>query len=244
MNKSDNAHSILPLIVGQISLEFSGRCFLNTPRFKVEGGGPTFLLGPNGSGKTLLLKICHGLIKPTQGSITWSGRNAADAKRYQSMVLQRPVLLRRSTRENIDYALRASGLSRGERKGRIQEVLEATGLNEVAEKTARNLSGGEQQRLAIARAWATKPEVLFLDEPTASLDPATCSWVERTLSEIINQKHKVVMSTHDLGLVKRLGGEIIFLHQGKVLERTLTDNFFERPKTTEGRAFLANELSW
>lgn len=244
MPKLDRTQKILPLSIRGVSIEFLGRCFLRTNTLEIKGGEPTFLLGPNGSGKTLFLKACHGLIEPTQGAISWLGYNSSDAYRYQSMVLQRPVLLRRSTRANIDYALRASGLSKEQRKDRIQKVLKATGLEKIAEKAARNLSGGEQQRLAIARAWATEPEVLFLDEPTASLDPGTSSWVERTLSAIVTNKHKIVMSTHDLGLVKRLGGEVIFLHQGRILERTLSKTFFECPTTPEGRAFIANELSW
>ena len=161
MPKLDRTQKILPLSIRGVSIEFLGRCFLRTNTLEIKGGEPTFLLGPNGSGKTLFLKACHGLIEPTQGAISWLGYNSSDAYRYQSMVLQRPVLLRRSTRANIDYALRASGLSKEQRKDRIQKVLKATGLEKIAEKAARNLSGGEQQRLAIARAWATEPEVLF-----------------------------------------------------------------------------------
>lgn len=235
---------LLPLELKDVAVRIGGRALLDVPSLKVSSGEPTILLGPNGAGKTLLLRICHGLLQPTRGEVAWQGREASDPSRHQAMVLQQPVLLRRSARANIDYALRAAAVPTGERRARTDEVLNATGLLELAEQSARRLSVGEQQRLALARAWALHPEVLFLDEPTAALDPGGSFRVEQTIAAIAAEGEKIIMSTHDLGLAQRLAGEILFLHRGKILERAAPDEFFREARTREARAFLAGELTW
>ena len=212
------------------------------------------IIGASGAGKTTLLQILGTLDKPTEGSLSIAGTNpfALNEKELSSFrnsalgfIFQFHQLLPEFTAcENIMLPALIKGINKKEAKEQALELLINVGLEDRAKHKPSELSGGEQQRLAIARAWATEPEVLFLDEPTASLDPGTSSWVERTLSAIVTNKHKIVMSTHDLGLVKRLGGEVIFLHRGRILERTLSKTFFECPTTPEGRAFIANELSW
>ena len=160
------------------------------------------------------------------------------------MVFQRPVMLRRSAAANVAYALKLRGVPRTERPQRVAEAVRQTGLAPLAARPARALSVGEQQRLALARAWAIRPEVLFLDEPTASLDPAATHAVEEIIQSIHRAGTRIVMTTHDLGQARRLADEIVFLHHGRVVERQPAEEFFTRPKTREAAAFIAGDLLW
>jgi tungstate transport system ATP-binding protein len=160
------------------------------------------------------------------------------------MVFQRPVLLRRSTAANISYVLRLQGVPRRQRRATVEEVLELAGLLPLAARPARVLSGGEQQRLALARAWALKPQVLFLDEPTASLDPAATRAVEALLDQMYQTGTKIMLTTHDLGQARRLADEVLFLHQGRLVEFAPAPAFFTNPQSKETAAFLAGELVW
>jgi tungstate transport system ATP-binding protein len=162
----------------------------------------------------------------------------------QAMVFQKPVLLRRSVAANVAYALKRRGLNEGERRKRVAEALSMAGVKELADRPARVLSGGEQQRLALARAWATDPQILFLDEPTASLDPAATRAVEALIDAINRSGVKIVMTTHDLGQARRLGDEILFMHRGRLVETARADDFFERPRTADAAAFIKGELLW
>jgi tungstate transport system ATP-binding protein len=157
-------------------------------------------------------------------------------------MFQRPVMLRRSADGNIRYALAAAGVPRGERDARVRELCALVGLGALSERPAPKLSGGEQQRLALARALAKEPRILFLDEPTASLDPAATKAIEDVIRTVATRGIKVVMSTHDLGEAKRLAGDIVLLHRGRVVESGPADTFFSAPKTEEARRFLAGEL--
>jgi tungstate transport system ATP-binding protein len=158
------------------------------------------------------------------------------------MVFQRPVLLRRSAAANIRYVLYTQGTPRAQRQALVTRALSQAGLLPSARRPARVLSGGEQQRLALARAWALQPQVLFLDEPTASLDPAATRAVETFLDTIHQQGSKIIMSTHDLGQARRLADEVLFLHQGQLLEHTPATAFFTRPQSPEAAAFLDGRL--
>lgn len=193
--------------------------------------GPTMILGPNGAGKSLLLRLLHGLIRPTAGQID-------TAASRQAMVFQRPILLRRTVAANIRYALRAAGQPRD----RGAALLTQAGLGAKARQPARSLSGGEQQRLAIVRALATAPEVLFLDEPTSSLDPAATQTIEALISTADGAGTKVIMVTHDPAQARRLGAEVVFLHHGRVQEHTPADQFFSAPQSPAARAYLAGGL--
>ena len=204
-------------------------------------GPSTIVLGANGAGKSVLLRLMHGLLAPSSGTIRWSG---ADAARRQAMVFQRPVLLRRSAVDNVVYALKLAGVPRAQRMRQALEALESVGLASLAPRPARVLSGGEQQRLALARAWALHPEVLFLDEPTASLDPTATREVERVIQAFDAAGTKIIMATHNLGQARRLGDEVLYLHQGRVLERAPVDRFFSKPATAEAAAFIKGELPW
>ena len=233
---------MLPLVLDNVSFAVNGKTIIDRVSMEITEGPRTVILGPNGAGKSVLMRLCHGLFAPTSGSITWLG--AVNGRRRQAMVFQRPVMLRRSALANIVYALKLAGISPRERVLRARDVLEAVGLAGVAERPARVLSGGEQQKLALARAWALGPEVLFLDEPTANLDPGATRDVETLVGQIRAGGTKIVMTTHNLGQAKRLGDEILFLNQGRLLERTPVDRFFTKPASAEADAFIRGELLW
>jgi tungstate transport system ATP-binding protein len=146
------ADTILPLRLEAVCYAPRGRPLLDTVSLVLGAGKSTVVLGPNGAGKSLLLRLCHGLITPSSGHLRWAGPSAAQAHRRQAMVFQRPVLLRRSVAANIAYALQLRGVMRPERVRRVQQALAMAGLEQLAERNARVLSGGEQQRLALARA--------------------------------------------------------------------------------------------
>jgi tungstate transport system ATP-binding protein len=202
---------------------------------------PTVLIGPNGAGKTTLLRAAMGLIPVKRGRMTWGGRDTALPERL-AILFQRPVMLRRSTAGNVRYALAAAGMPRAARKQRATELLALVGLEGLERRPARKLSGGEQQRLALARALARDPAVLFLDEPTASLDPAATKAIEDIVRAVTARGVKVVMSTHDLGQARRLAGDIVLLHRGRLIETGPASEFFAKPRTPEARAFIAGEL--
>jgi tungstate transport system ATP-binding protein len=199
------------------------------------------ILGPNGAGKSVLMRICHGLLAPTAGSVQWLGVNGS---KRQAMVFQRPVMLRRSALGNVVYGLELAGVRRKERALRAYDVLEAVGLEQRAHQPARRLSGGEQQKLALARAWALGPEVLFLDEPTANLDPAATRELETIVGQIRASGTKIVMTTHNLGQARRLGDEILFIDRGRLVERAPVERFFAAPAKAEAAAFIRGELPW
>jgi tungstate transport system ATP-binding protein len=236
--------SILPLALRRVSYVVREQPLLDEISLHLEATGRTVILGPNGAGKSLTLRLAHGLIEPSSGSVCWLGNAAADAARRQAMVFERPVLLRRSAAANVDYALALRGIGRERRRLRVAEMLEKTGLSAIAQRPARVLSAGEQQRLALARAWALSPEVLFLDEPTAALDPSATRSVEAIIESIAASGSKIVMTTHDLGQARRLADEVVFLVRGALREHTPADEFFEAPRSEEARAFLRGELLW
>jgi tungstate transport system ATP-binding protein len=239
---------ILPLRLSGVSYAAKGAALVAGISLDLDAGPRSVILGPNGAGKSLLLRLCHGLIEPSEGRITWLGPAASlpgDAiRRRQAMVFQRPVLLRRSAAATIDHALALRGLSRRARRPLVAEALVQVGLAAIARRPARVLSGGEQQRLALARAWALRPEVLFLDEPTASLDPAATRAVEEIIAAFHAAGTKIVMTTHDLGQARRLADEILFLHKGQLLERASASDFFHQPATPQAAAFLKGDLLW
>jgi len=204
-------------------------------------GVPTILIGPNGSGKTTLLRAAMGLVALDGGCISWGGRNNSPPDR-RAIVFQRPAMLRRSAAGNLHYALAAANVPRAQREARTAELLALVGLDKLADRPARRLSGGEQQRLALARALARNPDLLFLDEPTASLDPAATKAIEDIVSTVAARGVKVVMSTHDLGQARRLGGDVALLHRGRLIEHAPAAEFFSSPRSEEARRFIAGEL--
>jgi tungstate transport system ATP-binding protein len=234
---------IRPATVQGLTFEAGGQRLLDDIDLVLERLGTTVIMGPNGAGKSLLLRLLHGLLTPSGGEVRWNGRAPDRAvRRRQAMVFQKPVLLRRSVLGNVTYALKVHGLPRPQRRPRAEEALADAGLDALARRPARVLSGGEQQRLALARAWATRPEVLFLDEPTANLDPAGAHAVERMVAAIKARGTKIVLTTHDLGQARRLADEVVFLHRGRLVERSPAQRFFDQPESEQARAFLSGEL--
>ena len=235
---------ILPLTIQDVSFEIGGIRLIKDLNCTLEAGPRTMILGANGAGKSLFLRLCHGLIRPTTGRVLWQGAKGRDPADAQAMVFQRPVMLRRSVAANVDYALKLRGMAAAERRAAVEDALGHTGLRRLADNPARVLSVGEQQKLALARAWALQPEVLFLDEPTASLDPAATHAVEQIINAIDAAGTRIVMTTHDLGQARRLGDEVMFLNRGRLLEKALAERFFSEPENDLAQAFLKGELLW
>lgn len=231
----------LPIVFEEVHVESGGTRILNGVCLQIEAGAPTVLIGPNGSGKTTLLRTAMGLVRPTTGRISWGGdENVSQVRR--ALVFQRPVMLRRSVTDNLRYCLAAAGVPRARRAARTQELLRMMGLLELADRPAPRLSGGERQRLAMARALARDPQVLFLDEPTASLDPAATLSIEELVRNVSASGVKVVMTTHDLGEAARLAGDVVLLHRGRVIECGPVRQLFHEPVTEEARRFIAGQL--
>lgn len=218
-----------------LSLNETGVRIIEGITLKVSRGS-TAILGPNGAGKSTLLRLMHGLLRPSAGRIDWP------QPLTQAMVFQRPVMLRSTVLANIEYGLRLRGRPATEQRERARAALARVGLPELAGRQARRCSGGEQQRIALARAWALEPQVLFLDEPTASLDPASSREVERIIREIAAAGTKIVMTTHNLGQARRLAEEVVFLEGGRLLEQTPTADFFTQPQTLAARDFIREEF--
>jgi len=221
-----------------LCLEYDGVRYIDSIDLTLELDRLSVIMGPNGAGKSLMLRLLHGLIAPSAGEVLWNGDPVDDAvRRRQAMVFQRPVLLRRSVAANIDFVLKRNG-----NRHRRDEILDNIGLLQLANQPARSLSVGEQQRLALARALATGPDVLFLDEPTASLDPASILAIEEIVTHAHKNGTRIIFVTHDIGQAKRLAEEVIFLHQGRLAEHTPAKAFFNAPKSKAAEAYLDGRI--
>lgn len=232
---------ILPLVAHGLCFSRSGRALLRDASVTITPGSRTVVMGPNGAGKSLLLRMLHGIVTPDAGSVTWAGRPAdPDIAARQAMVFQKPVLLRRSARDNIAFVLKSLG--RTGAVARAQEALEEARLAHVAQSPARRLSGGEQQRLAIVRSLVTAPDVLFLDEPSANLDPASTLAVEEMIEAARAAGTKIVLVTHDIGQARRIADDVVFMSSGRVLEHTPANDFFDAPKSHAAESYLAGRL--
>jgi tungstate transport system ATP-binding protein len=231
----------VPLSFEDVQLRTGNVAILDRLSLTITSGAPTVLIGPNGSGKTTLLRLAMGLVVPSGGRIRWGDDTTAKLPR-KAIVFQRPVMLRRSVSGNLLFALKAAGIPKHERERRATELLRLVGLEDFTHRPARRLSGGEQQRLALARALARDPAVLFLDEPTASLDPAATKAIEDIIRNLSLRGIKIVMATHDLGEARRLAGQVVLLHRGSVVESGPADRFFVSPASDWGKRFIAGEL--
>jgi tungstate transport system ATP-binding protein len=229
----------LPIRFENVAFAAGAVSILRDVTFSITAGCPTILLGPNGSGKTSLLKLAMGLLTPVAGRIVYAEREDVSRRRH-AFVFQKPVMLRCTAARNIAFALKAAG--RAPEAATVGRLLHTVGLGPLAERPARRLSAGEQQRLALARALARDPEVLFLDEPTASLDPFATKSVEDIITRTATGGVKVVMATHDLGQARRLAGDIVFLANGVLVEHTSAAAFFDTPATSAAQRFLAGGL--
>ena len=231
----------LPLVFHHVGLSANGAQLLVDIDLSIASGPPTLLVGPNGAGKSTLLRLAMGLVAPTQGRITWGG-SVDPAPRRRAMLFQRPMMLRRSVAGNIAYALKHAGVPSAKRATRTRDLLRQAGLEPLADRPARLLSGGEQQRLALARALARDPEILMLDEPTANLDPAATRAVEDIVLAAACSGVKILMASHDLGQVRRLAGDVCFLAGGRLRERAAAQAFFNNPHSPLAQAFLRGDI--
>ena len=225
------------IAVRRLSLSLGGVPLLRDINLDIQGNGITMILGANGAGKSLLLKCLHGLLKTQTGAIEIGGRPHFETRKQQAMVFQRPVLMRRSVLENVIFAAQ-----KDTDPSKIDDLLNKVHLSEIANVPARLLSGGEQQRLALARALITKPKILFLDEPTASLDPASALIIEKLIQEINVTGVRILFITHDIAQAKRVGQDIIFMHRGEITEHTDKVKFFTNAESREAIAYLSGEI--
>ncbi len=231
----------LPISFDAVEVRAGGVTVLDRVSISMTVGAPTVLIGPNGSGKTTLLRVAMGIVRPTGGRVQWNGLERPQAARM-AIVFQRPVMLRRSVLGNLRFALAVAGVERARREKWAVDLLDLVGLQDVGSRPARRLSAGQQQRLALARALTSDPSVLFLDEPTASLDPAATKAIEDIVRSLSSRGIKIVMATHDLGEARRLAGDIVVLNRGRVVETGPATEFFATPGTDDGRRFIAGEL--
>ncbi len=229
-----------PLIeLREAAVRFGRHVALADVNLRIAAGECVVLVGANGSGKTTLLRVLHGQL-PHGGERRVPGGAGA----RQAMVFQRPFLLRLSVFNNLRLALWLAGVPRAERAPRAEAALARVGLAAERDRPARVLSGGQQQRLALARAWAVRPAVLFLDEPTASLDPGAKREVEQLIAEFAREGLAIVMSTHNLGQAKRLGTRIVYLEAGRVVVDRPTEPFFNQPLPEPAAQFVKGEVPW
>lgn len=232
---------LLPLKARAISVVRGGKVLLDDVSLTITAGPPTVIMGANGAGKSLLLRVLHGLVAPTSGEVIWGAGVGADiAGRRSALVFQRPTLLRRSALANVEFVL--SHRPRAARRHTARDILDRAGLSHLAATPARQLSGGEQQRLAMARALSSSPEVLFLDEPSASLDPLSSAAVEGMITAAASGGTKVILVTHDRAQARRVAGDVIFLSNGRIAEATAASAFFDAPASPAARAYLKGEL--
>lgn len=229
---------ILPLNIRDVVLRFGETTVLDGVSLELGATGCTVVMGPNGSGKSLLLKLLHGLMQPTAGEILWGRRTATAVTARQALVFQKPVLLRRSVAANVDFVLK----SRNKSASRRDPLLAHVGLLHKADQPARLLSGGEAQRLALARALATDPDVLFLDEPTASLDPASVLAIEAIVNKARARGVRIIFVTHDLGQARRMADDVVFLHRGRVTEHSPAAEFFPEPRSAAARDYVNGRI--
>ncbi len=225
--------------LSRVSYSAFGKKILDDVDLSFMPGRKTVVMGPNGAGKSVMLRLIQGLIEPQSGSLEWMEEISEPRS---ALVFQRPTLLRRTVAANLDHALKVYGVGRSARPARIEDLLDLAGLTGLRDQPARRLSGGEQQRLAVVRAMASKPKLLLLDEPTASLDPAATAAIEALVNSADRDGTKIVFVTHDAGQASRIGDEIVFLHRGRIVEETSADQFFERPDSEEARAYLQGRL--
>ncbi|MBT8460614.1 MAG: amino acid ABC transporter ATP-binding protein [Boseongicola sp.] len=233
--------TILPLRLAGIEVRRAGRTILGPLDLDVEDSGPLVVLGPNGAGKSTLLRVCHGITHPTKGKADWVVPRA-EANLAQAFVFQTPILLRRSALENVMYPLSLRGEGKKAARATAQKMLDDVGLADLATVRASVLSGGEKQKLALARALVTRPEVLFLDEPTASLDGRSTREIETILAGAQSGGTKLMMATHDLGQARRIAAHVVFLLNGQIIETRSAKEFFEGPSTAAAQAFLKGDI--
>lgn len=240
----DPGEAVLPIEARNIAIERDRRRLLDGVTLTLTAKPEvTVLLGPNGAGKSLLIRVLAGLRAPDTGTVTWAGTAASRERALAvGIVFQRPVLLRRSALRNIEFAVALARPRGAEVSTLARQALTDAGLAHLADQNAHALSAGEQQRLALARTIACRPRILILDEPAANLDPSSTAHIERGILRLREAATPVVFITHDLAQARRIADDIIFMHQGKIVELARAADFFRAPETAEARRFIRGEL--
>ncbi len=237
------AGTVWPVALQEACFAAGGKTLIDRLSLQLAPGTRSIVMGPNGAGKSLFLRLLAGLLQPSAGAVTFAGRPLDETLRQRvAIVFQRPVLLRRSVAANLAHALKTYGVPRAERAERRDKLLALGQLQDLADRPARVLSGGEQQRLSVVRALAAEPDLLLLDEPTASLDPQATAAIEALVSQAAAKGVKIVMVTHDRGQALRLADEVLFLHRGQLAERAPADTFFAQPQSAAAQAYLEGRL--
>lgn len=233
--------TIFPLTLEGVQVRKRGTVLLDEIDLTLNGKLTTVVMGPNGSGKTTLMRLMHGLERPRKGKLNWAVAHE-QARSEQSFVFQAPVMMRRGVDENLRYPLKLVGTATKEAEQLVDHWLTATGLSNKARLPAQFLSGGERQKLAIARAMITKPQVLFLDEPTTNLDGQSTKEIEALLAKVKAEGTCIVLSTHDLGQAKRLAEQVVFLNRGKLCEVSEAEQFFKKPQSNAAQSYLDGDI--
>lgn len=238
---SQSAGSLLPLTLERASVRKRGQTILRDIDLTLQSEGFTIVMGPNGSGKTTLLRLMHGLDRTRTGSIEWAVDNI-EARSQQAFVFQTPVMMRRSVIDNLAYPLKLRKTPRRQAREMAERWAESVDLGNRTSLDAHLLSGGERQKLAIARALITDPQVLFLDEPTANLDGGSMREVETIIRSANERGTRIVMTTHDIGQARRLASDVIFMNKGRICEHQPASIFFAEPKSEAAQAYLRGDI--
>lgn len=232
------------LYMKNLTKEYEGRKVLDIGELLIKDGALCGIVGPNGAGKSTLLNLIAGLMRPTAGSLLYGEEMSASAPyRTMTMVFQTPYLIRTTVEKNIAYPLKLRGWGNAQIEERVGELTEDLGLADFRKQKSWKLSGGETQKVALARALAFRPKLLLLDEPTANVDPSTTAEIERMLRKI-NEKEgtTVILITHNLVQARRLCDEVLFMNQGKVVEYGASEKILREPEQELTKRFVAGEL--
>ena len=229
---------IFPLKFFKVNYRSNGKTLIKNVSFEILQSKRTVILGPNGSGKTLTMLLIHGLIKTNEGLISWNGKNNQKIGQHLAMVFDKPVFLKRSVRENVNFFVKRTRAQRHERLIICNRVLKKFGLSHLANQSAQSLSAGEKQKLAIARALTLNPKILLLDEPSANLDPKGTLELEKIIKETSKRGTKIILSTNNIGQAKRIAQQILFLFDGELLESANAKSFFRKPSSRQAKQFL------
>ncbi len=232
---------LLPVTAKGAVVRKGGKTILGPIDLAISGKGTTIVMGPNGSGKTTLLRLLHGLDRARDGSVSWNGARE-DAHAAQAFIFQTPKMMRRSVLDNIAYPLRVRGASRKQARIKAEDWATRIGLGDALNRDAQALSGGERQKLALARALVTEPAILFLDEPTTNLDGGSTREIEDILSQALDTGTRLIMATHDIGQARRLADEVIFIHRGTMSAHQRATAFFEAPASQSAAAYLRGDI--
>lgn len=233
--------SLFPMTMTKAQTARRGKVLVGPIDLTLSGQGVTVIMGPNGAGKTSLLRLMHGTARLTGGSIDWAC-GLEQARHHQGFVFQQPIMLRRTVLDNIAYPLRIRGTAKHAAREQARDWAGRVGLGDALDRHATVLSGGEQQKLALARALITQPQVLFLDEPTASLDGQAKRDIETILQQQRANGTRLLITTHDLGQGRRLADDVLFLLHGRIHEQSTAQDFFQNAKTPQARAFLKGDI--